>query len=114
MDQGFEKIDLSPSESWDIFQNDQHKLHLVWKFGCSSDCVELCSISKTSENMFKLTTLQLLFVMYFKTQSKLLGSIEFSLVSYIVNIYAIQSILNPLKIPTQFLCQTFKLLIFYF
>ena len=25
MGQGFEKIDLSPSESWDLFKNDQHK-----------------------------------------------------------------------------------------
>ena len=30
MGQGSEKIDLSPSESWEIvFQNDQHKLHFT-------------------------------------------------------------------------------------
>ena len=29
MGQGSEKIDLSPSESWDLVQNDQHKLHFT-------------------------------------------------------------------------------------
>ena len=29
MGQGPEKIDLSRFESWDLFQNDQHKLHFT-------------------------------------------------------------------------------------
>ena len=29
MGQGSKKIDLSPSESWNIFLNDQHKLHFT-------------------------------------------------------------------------------------
>ena len=41
--QGSEKIDLSPSESWDLVQNDQHKLHFTLDIAVS---VRNCAKSK--------------------------------------------------------------------
>ena len=83
MGQGPEKIDLSLFESWDLFQNNQHKLHFT--------CAELCGSVKPVK-IFS-NWLDYNFYLYSKMQSKLLGSLEFALMGYLVNIYAIQSIL---------------------
>ena len=86
MGQGSKKIDLSPSKIWDIFLNDQNKLlclwiyivMIMWNCAVSVKPVKICS-------NWLITT----FICDLKMQSKLLGSIEFALVGYLANSYAV-------------------------
>ena len=66
MGPGSEKIDLSPSKSWDTFQNDQHNLHFTLDIAVSEqEIAEIVKLGKTCANWLDYYYLQKINEPYF-------------------------------------------------